>query len=107
MRGTCGAGGKGGATGWNDGIGTAPNRGSGITGARGGAGGETGGTTTGVGSGARGLGALIIPVALAGAGAVGGITPGIGMKGGGDTGDGGVGIAGRCAAGVTPGAGGE
>ena len=73
-----------------------------------GGGGATGGTTTGVGSGARGLGTLIIPVALAspGAGGAGGITLGIGMKDGGGAADGGVGIAGRCDAGVTPGTGG-
>jgi len=56
----------------------------------------------------RGLGALIIPVALAapGAGGAGGITLGIGMKGEDGDADGGVGIAGRCDAGATPGTGG-
>lgn len=43
------------------------------------------------------MGALIIPVALAGADGAGGITLGIGMKGCGGAADGGIGVAGRCA----------
>lgn len=81
-RGISGAGGATGAC--IDGIGIAPSRGCGMTGAGGGGtGGATGGTTTGRGSGARAVDALIIPVALAdpGAGAVGGSTLAIGTKG--------------------------